>query len=141
MRTAQTVSFKIHLDRLAARHAQEDPAIREKVTLAVLLCHQVRTLLPTERLIRALLVTLVLERILLLLHAQKEATLLQEAPLHVSTVRQESMQQPQALMIAQSVKMISISLTQKQRNVSLCCLVTIELVRRRKSTVRQESLD
>ena len=67
--TAQTVSFKIYLDELAARHAQEDQATREKVTLAALLCHQARTLLPTERLISALLVTLVPEKILRLLLA------------------------------------------------------------------------
>ena len=140
MRIARTVSFKIHLDRLAARHAQEDPAIREKVTLAVLLCHQARTLLPTERLILALLVTLVPELILLLLLAQKETTLPQEAPLHVLSVRQESTRQTLELRIAQSVKMTSISQMLERRHVSLCCLVTIELVRQRKSTFRQESL-
>ena len=104
------------------------------------LCHQARTLLPTERLISALLVTLVPERILLLLHAQKEATLPQEAPLHVLSVRLESMQQPLALLNAQSVKLTSTSQRRMRQRVSLCCLATIELVRQHKSTVRQESL-
>ena len=104
------------------------------------LYHQARTLLPTERLISALLVTLVPERILLLLHAQKETTLLQEAPLHVLSVRQESSRQTLELRIAQSVNMTSISQMLERRHVSLCCLATIELVRQRKSTVRQESL-
>ena len=93
-----------------------------------------------ERLIRALLVTLVPERIFLLLHAQKETTLLQEAPLHASSVRQESMRQTRELRIAQSVKKTSISQMLERQRVSLCCLVTIELVQQRKSTVRQESL-
>ena len=128
MRTAQTVSFKIHLDELAARHAQEDQVTREWATLVVLLCHQARTLLPMERLNRALLVTLVPEKILLLLLAQKEATLLQEAPLHASSVRRESTRQTRELRIAQSVKMTSISQMLERRHVSLCCLVTIELV-------------
>ena len=104
------------------------------------LCHQAPTSLRTEQLIRAFLVTLVLERILLLLLAQKEATLLQEAPLHASSVRQESMRQTRELRIAQSVKKTSISQMLERQRVSLCCLVTIELVQQRKSTVRQESL-
>ena len=140
MMIAQTASFKIYLDELAARHAQEDQAILEWVTQVVTLCRQARTLLPTERLISALLVTLVPERILLLLHAQKEATLPQEAPLHVLSVRLESMQQPLALLNAQFVKLISTSQRRMRQRVSLCCLVTIELVPQHKSTVRQESL-
>ena len=104
------------------------------------LCHQARTLLPTERLISALLVTLVLERILLLLLAQKEATLPQEAPLHVSSVHQESTRETRELKNAQFVKVTSIRKRQMQLHVSLCCLATIELVQQRKSTVRQESL-
>ena len=105
------------------------------------LCYQAHTLLPTEQLILARLVTLVPEKILLLLLAQKEATLPQEAPLHASSVRQESTRQTKELINAKSAKMTSISQTLKQRHVSLCCLATIELVRQRKSTVRQESLD
>ena len=116
-------------------------ATKEQATLAATPCHQARTLLRTERLINALLVTLVPERILLLLLAQKEATLPQEAPLHASSVRQESTRQTKELINAKSVKMTSISQMLERRHVSLCCLDTIELVRQRKSTVRQESLD
>ena len=105
------------------------------------LCYQAHTLLPTEQLILARLVTLVPEKILLLLLAQKEATLPQEAPLHASSVRQESTRQTKELINAKSVKMTSISQRRMRRHVSLCCLATIELVRQRKSTVRQESLD
>ena len=140
MTLASRVSFKMHLDKLAARHAQEDQTTRDRVTLAALLCHQARISLPTERLIVALLVILVPEKILLLLLAQKEATLLQEAPLHASSVRRESIRQTRELKIAQSVKMTSISQRRIRQHVSLCCLDTIELVRQHKSTVRQESL-
>ena len=116
-------------------------ATKEQATLAATPCHQARTLLRTERLINALLVTLVPERILLLLLAQKEATLPQEAPLHASNVRQENTRQTKGLKIAHVVKMTSISQRQMPLHVSLCCLAFIELVRQRKSTVRQESLD
>ena len=84
-------------------------ATKEQATLAATPCHQARTLLRTERLINALLVTLVPERILLLLLAQKEATLPQEAPLHASNVRQESTRETRELVNAKSVTMTNIS--------------------------------
>ena len=107
--TAQTVSFKTYLDGLAARHAQEDQATRVWATLAATPCHQAHTLLLTEQLILARLVTLVPEKILLLLLAQKEATLPQEAPLHASSVRQESTRETRELVNAKSVTMTNIS--------------------------------
>ena len=115
-------------------------ATKEQATLAATPCHQARTSLQTERLIRARWVTLVLELMLLRWLAQKESTLLLEVPLRVSSVLLESTRQPMGLMNAQCVKTTSINLMLERRRVLLCCQATIELVRQHKSSVRQESL-
>ncbi len=120
--------------------AQTAGETRYKDQQVATLCHQARTSLRTEQLIRARWVTLVLERMLLRWLAQKESTLQQEVPLHASSVLLESTRQPMGLMNAPCVKTTSINLMLERRRVLLCYQATIELVRQRKSSVRQENL-